>query len=175
MVRKSGRRRSEIQLDQPQRVKLTARVAALLPEQPDPRLRDRPYEQKPYWHLERARQGDGRKVPVEVVVNGEAVARRLIVADGTQRELEFEVQVEKSSWIALRILPSSHTNPVFVKVAGRPIRASKRSAKWCLDAVQACWHSKMRRIRQSERAAARAAYQVARDAYSRILAECDDD
>ena len=36
----------------------------------------------------------------------------------------------RSSWAALRVYPSAHTNPVFVLVGGRPIRASHRSAEW---------------------------------------------
>ena len=34
-------------------------------------------------------------------------------------------QIKQSSWVALRIYPSSHTNPVFVLVGGKPIRASQ--------------------------------------------------
>ena len=41
--------------------------------------------------------------------------------------------IERSSWIAARILPSSHTNPMFAIVADAPIRASRRSAEWCLE------------------------------------------
>jgi len=29
-----------------------------------------------------------------------------------------------------------HTNPIFALVGGKPVRASKRSAQWCLDAVK---------------------------------------
>jgi len=45
------------------------------------------------------------------------------------RDIAFDVPLAKSSWIALRILPSSHTNPVFAIVDGKPIRASRRSAE----------------------------------------------
>ena len=45
------------------------------------------------------------------------------------------------------VLPSSHTNPVFVLVGDRPIRASRRSAEWCLDAVDVCWEQKKKAIR----------------------------
>ncbi len=61
----------------------------------------------------------------------QAVARREIEADGELRDLEFDVPLQQSSWVALRILPSSHTNPVFVEIAGKPIRASRASAEWC--------------------------------------------
>ena len=83
--------------------------------------------------------------------------------------------VERSSWIALRILPSSHTNPVFVLVEDEPIRASKRSAQWCLDGVDQCWTKKRGQIREDEREAAKAAFDAARDRYRWILAECDPD
>ena len=106
-------------------------MAAMLAEKPSPDLRGRPYRQKPYWHIERARLGETRKVPVEVVVNGEAVLRKDIVADGTLRDFSAGLELKKSSWVALRILPSAHTNPIFVIVAGKPIRASAKSAtRW---------------------------------------------
>ncbi len=72
----------------------------------------------------------------------------------------------------MRILPSSHTNPVFVLVDGKPIRASKRSAEWCLKAIDKCWENKAPHIRKEERQAAEKAYEEARTAYRKILAEC---
>ena len=80
-----------------------------------------------------------------------------------------------SSWIAIRIFPSSHTNPIFVEVDGQPIRASKRSAQWCRDAVDTCWNQKVKQTRQSEKEAAKAAYDVARQAYAAILDQAYDD
>ena len=62
---------------------MTANVAALLDETPDESIRKLPYDQKPYWDLERARIGNSRKVPLELVVNGEPVARQEIEADGS--------------------------------------------------------------------------------------------
>jgi hypothetical protein len=38
--------------------------------------------------------------------------------DGQIRDETFDVQIDRSAWVALRILPSSHTNPVWVDVAG---------------------------------------------------------
>ncbi|MEY4227635.1 MAG: hypothetical protein RLZ84_227, partial [Actinomycetota bacterium] len=46
---------------------------------------------------------------VELIVNGKAVETKRIVADGSQVNLVFETKIERSSWVALRILPSSHT------------------------------------------------------------------
>jgi hypothetical protein len=54
-----------------------------------------------------ARIGSTREVPVDLVVNGSAVARKTIRADGTLRKVESETPIRQSSWIALRILPSS--------------------------------------------------------------------
>jgi hypothetical protein len=173
-----GESGSERKLDGPGQVTVSARVAALLPAEVTPEaraLRARPLGEKPYWDLERARVGETRTVPVEVVVNGKAVARMPIEADGQIRDIRFRIPIERSSWVALRVYPSSHTNPVFVTVAGKPIRASKASADWCLKAVDRCWSQKERRIRPAELEAARQAYDVARAAYRKILGESDVD
>jgi hypothetical protein len=162
---------SEIRLDRPGRVKVTLRAAANLEAQPNETIRRARYDEKPYWDLERARIGTTREVPVEIVVNGVAVARQNLVADGTIRTLTFDVAIEQSSWIAARILPSSHTNPIFALVGGAPIRASRRSAEWCLNAVNQCWSQKAAQIRASELEEARAAYDHARQVYRQRLAE----
>jgi hypothetical protein len=168
-----GTRGSELRLDRAQSVRVTARVAALLDEQPAESVRGRRADQTPYWHVERARVSGTRDVPLEVVVNGRVVARRNVVADGTLREVAFDVPLERSSWVALRILPSSHTNPVFVTVGGRPVRASRRSAEWCLRAVDQCWSQKAPQISARERPEAGRAYEAARETYRRIIAECN--
>jgi hypothetical protein len=77
--------------------------------------------------------------------------------------------------VALRIYPSAHTNPVFVLVDGKPIRASKKSAEWCLKSVDQCWSKKEPLIRTAEKDAAMKAYDVARQAYKRILSESNGD
>jgi hypothetical protein len=166
-----GTRGSELKLDAPRRVRVTARVAAMLNVTPDESLRARRQDQTPYWDIERARIGSTRDVPLEVVVNGRAVARKNVTADGALREVSFDVDVERSSWVALRILPSSHTNPVFVTVGGKPIRASRRSAEWCLAAVDRCWSRKGPKISERERADAARAYEAARETYRRIISE----
>ena len=66
---------------------MTAKVAAFLEEQPNEAIRKLRYDQKPYWDVERARIGNSRKVPVEVVVNGRAVDRKEIDADGQLRDV----------------------------------------------------------------------------------------
>jgi len=130
-------------------------------------------DQKPFWDLERARIGNTREVPVELVVNGQAVAKKNLLADGSMQELSFDIPVERSSWIALRILPSSHTNPIFITMGGKPVRASRQSAEWLLKAVDQCWSQKSPRIAEKERAEAAAAYEHARQVYRKILAEIE--
>lgn len=153
-------------------VKVTAKVGARLEERPDEAIRKARYDQKPYWDVERARIGDSRKVPVELVVNGKAVARQEIPADGSLRDVSFTAPVERSSWVALRILPSSHTNPVWVTVDGKPVRASKRSAKWLREAVDVCYRQKSGRVRVPELGEMQKAYDHARQTYDRLIAEC---
>ncbi|MBP61842.1 MAG: hypothetical protein CMJ62_10010, partial [Planctomycetaceae bacterium] len=46
---------SELRLDQPQSVKVTANVAAYLKENPEPDMRNLKPSDKPFWHIERAR------------------------------------------------------------------------------------------------------------------------
>ena len=165
---------SQLDLKEPGTVRITCEAAALLGEKPTPQtdaIRSKRLDEKPYWHLERCRVGETRTVPVELIVNGQAVARKAIPADGSLQKLEFDVELKQSSWIALRILPSCHTNPVFVEVAGKPIRASRSSAEWCAKAVDVCWNSKQRAIRERERPAAKAAYDKAREIYTAIAAE----
>jgi hypothetical protein len=170
-----GEKGSEIRLEKPGEVEVKAKVAALLEPTPTPatqRIRKAPLHQKPYWDLERARIGDGRTVPVEVVVNGKAVARKEVTADGSEQEVTFRVPVEESSWVCLRVLPSSHTNPVWVTVGDKPVRASKRSAEWCEKAVAKCWEQKKKAIRAQEQGDAKAAFDKAAAEYKRIAGEC---
>jgi hypothetical protein len=166
-----GGRASVLAIDKGDTLAIRVNAAALLAETPRGDLRRRPLHAKPYWHVERARVGDARRVPVELIVNGEAVARKEIEADGAIQQVAFDYQPSKSSWVAVRIFPSSHTNPVFVEVDGQPIRASRKSAEWCLEAVDVCWKQKSPRIREDDKAAAAAAYEHARAAYRKIAAE----
>ena len=131
----------------------------------------RGYQQQPFWDLGRARIGLTREVAVEVIVNGEPVAKKTIVADGAIREITFDVAIDRSSWVALRILPSSHTNPIFIAVGGKPIRASRKSAEWCLKSVDQCWTQKSPSISARERKDAEEAYEHARRVYRQRLAE----
>jgi hypothetical protein len=136
-------------------------------------IHDRAIDQTPYWHIERARIGSTREVPVELVMNGRTVARKNILADGSVQAVAFDQQVERSSWLAVRILGSSHTNPIFVLVDGKSIRASRESARWCLAGVNQCWTQKAPKISKAELSEAKAAYDHAREVYTRLIAECD--
>jgi hypothetical protein len=131
--------------------------------------------EQPYWHIERARVKGTRQIPVELIVNGISVDKKLIEADGHMEEVQFEYTPARSSWVALRVFPAAHTNPIFVEVDGSPIRPSKRSAQWCLDAVDRCWKSKSPNIRATEQDAAKAAYDHARKTYRKILGAAHDD
>ena len=171
-----GESGGELKLDGPATVKVTAQAAAYLEPSLSAEARaihDRPLDQKPYWDLERARIGETRKVPVEVVVNGLPVGKTELSADGSIQGVSFDVPIKQSSWVALRVYPSSHTNPVFISVGGKPIRASKKSAEWCLKSVDQCWSKKEPAIRATEKEEARKAYEVAREAYRKILAESE--
>ena len=112
---------------------------------------------------------------MEVIVNGYPVAKQTIIADGKLQEIGFDLKIDRSSWVALRILPSSHTNPIFVLIGDKPIRASKRSAEWCLKGVEQCWSQKEKLIKASEQEAAKLAYNHARAAYQKLLAESETD
>jgi len=163
-----GENGSELRMARPGKVTVQVRVAAMLPETPDASFKNKDYTQKPYWDLERSRLGDGREVPVELVINGEVKGLRKIQADGKWNKLEFELELDRSAWVALRILPSSHTNPIFVLVGDRPI-LEKKSVEWCLKGVEKCWSEKEQFYAQSELEAARQAYDHARKTYRAML------
>lgn len=165
---------SRIDIPEPKTVTVRFDASALLAEtqtEETKRLRGLRLDEKPYWHIERCRLGDTRQVLVEVIVNGEVAKQAKLVADGSVQEMEIPVEIEESSWVAVRILPSVHTNPIFVHVDGAPIRANAKSAQWCIDAVKTCWASKRGQIREGERDAAKAAYDRAERVYRRILVE----
>lgn len=168
-----GAGRSELPMQEAGRVMASVRVAALLPVEPDAAFRNLPHTAKPYWHLERARRGATRTVSVELLVNGNVAATQTIDADGRPRDITFrDVDIARSSWLAVRVLPAAHTNPIFMVVGGKPIRASRRSIQWCLHGVDRCWSQKQQFIHPSEMADAREAYEHARAVYRTRLAEC---
>ncbi len=98
---------------------------------------------------------------VEIIINGQVAASQKVPADGKQHNLRFELPIEHSSWIAIRQFPQLHTNPVNVIVQQQPIRASRGSALWCAESVRLLWKNRNRFIAESERPAAREAYERA--------------
>ena len=108
---------------------------------------------------------------VEVVVNGRVKASKEVPADGKEHPVEFSIDVDRSSWIAVRQFPQLHTNPVNVMVAGKPIRASRESALWALACVEQLWRVRARRIAATERPDAERAYEEAKATYRQIAAE----
>ncbi len=162
---------SDVTLAQPGKVHITAKAAALLPEQQDEdgkNIASRSLAESPYWHIERARVGTSRKVRVELIFNGTAVDNTTIEADGNWNNVDFNYAVNQSGWLALRIYPSAHTNPIFINVGGKQV-ADAKSAAWCLKAVDQCWKMKQDKIKQEELAAAEQLYNEARKVYQGII------
>lgn len=171
-----GLANSELNTTSSQKATIKAKTAAyLLPEQDEAgaAIAKMPLTAPPYWHPERARIGVSRKVPVELIVNGVPVDTIEITADGSLQDISFTYTVKKSSWIALRIFPSVHTNPVFIIVNKKPI-GLKKSAQWCRQAVDQCWQQKEKNIRKEEKPAAETAYNKAREVYDKIIKEASD-
>jgi hypothetical protein len=117
-------------------------------------------------------QGKTRKV--EVVVNGQVVAAKEVPADDQTHDLSFDVNVERSSWVALRQFPQLHTNPVNVIVGGQPIRASRKSALWCANCIEQLWRARSRVIDEAERGEAEKTFQQAIQVYRKIAAEAPE-
>lgn len=113
------------------------------------------------------------KRTIELVVNGQVVDKKEVPADQKPHDVAFEVKVEKSSWVALRSFPQMHTNPVFVSVDGKPIRASRESAKWCVGVIEQLWKVREKDIAKGERAAAEKAFLQAIDIYKKIAKEAE--
>ncbi|MEW6303441.1 MAG: CehA/McbA family metallohydrolase [Verrucomicrobiota bacterium] len=114
---------------------------------------------------------DGNKRLVELVINGRVAGRREVPADDQVHDVTFEVGIPHSSWVALRHFPQLHTNPVNVLVDGKPIRASRRSAQWCIDSIDQLWRVRNKNIAANERAEAEKAYEWAKEFYRKVAAE----
>jgi hypothetical protein len=153
----------DVNIDKPGRVMVRAKVAFAkdMPLGTAPGVPDVP-------------QGDTRKV--EVVVNGKVVASKDVPADDKVHDLTFDVMIEKSSWVALRHFPQMHTNPVNVIVGGKPIRASRESAMWCVGVIEQLWKMRGQKgsrpgISDAERPEAEKTFQKAIDMYKKIAEE----
>lgn len=169
----AGTRESKLNLKQSETVKITAKVVANLTAQQNESgiaIAQSAMTEAPYWHIERARIGKTQKVRVELIINGESVDTSEIAADGKWNDVLFNYKVNRSCWAAVRVYPSSHTNPVFILVDNKPIR-DYRSGEWCRKAVDQCWKMKQGNIRPQERNEAEAAYDKARRIYDKIIEE----
>ena len=148
-----GENGSELKLPGPKDVKVSGRVAAYLEPEPT--------QAAPEEHPSRVagakavlghrgvRIGKTRQVPVEVVVNGYPVARKEIAADGTFRDVAFEVPIDGRAGSRCESTPP-HTNPIFVLVDGKPIGASKDRPSGVSRGVDQCWSQKKSTIRPAE-------------------------
>src|SRR6185437_4750879 len=117
--------------------------------------------------------GPNRKV--ELIVNGQVAATKDVPADDKEHDLSFDVPIAKSSWVALRQFPQMHTNAVPVLVGGKPIRASRASAKWCIGVIEKLWDVRGKpgmgpRISAAERPDAEKTFEKALEMYRKIAA-----
>ena len=107
----------------------------------------------------------------ELIVNGYPVASQPLKADGSLQTISFEHTISSSSWVAVRVFPHAHTNPIYVVVDGKPVRGSVDSARWCLAGVEQCWKSKQNSYAESEQVDAKAAYDHARQVFRDLIRE----
>lgn len=84
--------------------------------------------------------GPSRKV--EVIVNGNVAQSIDLPANDQVQSIDFQIPIQRSSWVAIRQFPQMHTNPVEVIVDGAPIRASRKSALWCIGTIEQLWRER---------------------------------
>lgn len=123
------------------------------------------------WSIESARIGTTDLVSVEVIANGKVIASKPMRADGSDQKLAFTIPVERSSWLAIRIMGAAHSNPVFVTVDSQPVRASRGSAEWSMRELARDFESKQASWPEADLPQARAAYDFAYAVYTKIMAE----
>src|SRR5262249_44909328 len=107
---------------------------------------------------------------VEIVVDGRPAVSARVPADAQMHSLQFHLPITRSSWVALRQFPELHTNPLNVHVGTAPIRASRRSALWCIETIERLREQRRNAIREPERAAAMQAYDEAVEKFRRLAA-----
>jgi hypothetical protein len=100
-------------------------------------------------------------------------AAQEVLADDHPHDITFSLRIGRSSWLAIRLFPQLHTNPVAVIVAGEPIRASRRSAQWCVDCIEQLWRVRGK-TSPAERDEAHKTFQEAIKVYRRIAAEAPE-
>jgi EF hand len=111
---------------------------------------------------------------VELIVNGQVAAKQQVAADDKEHTVSFNVPIAHSSWVALRQFPQMHTNPVDVLVGDQPIRASRKSALWCIGTIEQLWRVRNSAIAPNERAEAQKTFQAAIERYRKLAAECPE-
>ncbi|MSU35756.1 MAG: hypothetical protein EXS36_11760 [Pedosphaera sp.] len=111
---------------------------------------------------------------VEIIVNGRPVMSARVPADGKVHALQFRIPIVLSSWVALRQFPQLHTNPVNIRVGDAPIRASRRSARWCIETIERLREQRRNSIHEPERAAAMQAYDEAVEKFRRLADEAPE-
>jgi hypothetical protein len=166
-----GENESELNVKSNTTLNISVKASGFLTEKQDEIgaiIASRNAYQSPYWHVERARVGTSRMLPVELIVNGTPVEKKDIVADGKWQDVKFNYSITKSGWVAVRIFQTAHTNPIFVIVDGKPI-IEKKSAQWCREAVDQCWKMKKEQFRPEEMAAAQQGYDHARKTYDDLI------
>jgi hypothetical protein len=146
-----------LDLKQPGAVKVTAKVAFA--------------SETPLGTAKGGQVPPGNRRTVELVVNGKVADTVVVTADDKVHEVQFNVPIERSSWVALRQFPQMHTNPVNVLVAGKPIRASKNSALWCLGVIDQLWRVRGPDLPDNERGEARKTFDKAIEMYKKIAEE----
>ncbi len=129
------------------------------------------------FRIEAAARVPGQEaVPIELIVNGRPVDAKSLRAGGTVSEVVFDApDLPRSSWVAVRIHPHAHTNPLYVMIDEKPIRASRNSARWCLAGVDQCWKEMSSTYAAAEMEQAKADYEHARQVYRRIIEEGEID
>jgi hypothetical protein len=179
-VENVGPGEGDVRLDQPGEVQVRAKVA-FAAEQPlavahggiTPEAGQRVVGDTVLLHGPRRNETErGGTRLVELIVNGQVAAKQSVPADSAIHELKFQVPIQQSSWVALREFPQLHTNPVNVSVAGKPIRASRPSAEWCVEMIELLWRNRQRNISANERDAAKETFDRAVARYRQIAAEC---
>ncbi len=168
-----GTKDSELRLSGPRQVAFTADIAAYLePVSPDEPKEAR-FKDQSFWSVEWSRIGETRTARAELIINGVPVDTVVIQADGSIQPVTFNYKVERSCWAAIRIWGSAHTNPIFITVNNQPIK-EKRSAEWCLNALEQCWKKKEPNIRPAELEAAAKTYDAARKIYQELIKRAED-
>ena len=115
-------------------------------------------------------EGGMRKI--EIIANGNVVDSVSVPADGKVHQIDREIEIDQSSWVALRHFPQLHSNPVNVIVDEKPIRASRLSARWCIEMTELLWKNRQRNIAAEERDAAKEAFDFALDKLREIAQQC---